>query len=164
MFWPLVNTIFPWLKYGLAVELPRWSVAGHAVPGFMTICEDPAPTVLASAKAAKVRTPNGMVRFDQLPKRFQIVNSRGTFDARLLIHSGEREMIDIGGGVQCTVRHLFRDDAGNIKEAQEIHPDKTSFTLHGRVYNLHVESNDPDDHWFECGDGITAHNYFPIKP
>ncbi len=114
--------------------------------------------------ATKVRTPNGMVRFDQLPKRFQIVNSRGTFDARLLIHSGEWEMIDIGGGVQCTVRHLFRDDAGNIKEAQEIHPDKTSFTLHGRVYNLHVESDDPDDHWFECGDGITAHNYFPIKP
>ncbi len=114
---------------------------------------------------SQVETAEGLVEFRNLPDRFEICNRTGRHWATLLRHAGDWAMVDLGNGTHVTTSHLVRAaGAGKMIPASEAFPDKPRFNFHGIVYNMEVESANPDDHEYRVGSGLEAHNYVPVKP
>lgn len=112
----------------------------------------------------KIQTPQGFVRFDELPEKFEIVNDVGTFPATLIVHEDYTDdmlMLETGGLV--TKRHgIFKN--GDWLPAEEVWPLLPRILdWKGKVYNLHVESDDEDDHYYVLENGAFAHNIRPDK-
>lgn len=106
----------------------------------------------------KVKTANAMyVSFNRLPKVVWIQNETGLHLADVLTHEGDWEMIDMGGGQLVTPDHLLR--AGDWVPASVRYAGILKRTKHvGKVYNLHIRSDKPEDQHFILSNGVIAHN------
>lgn len=107
----------------------------------------------------ETETPDGWVRFDELPRDCKILNEYGDFDAELLVHEGyDGPMIDFtGSGDLVTPDHLMRYERG-WQAARWHYPAAPRLHHAGTVYNLRVKSSIPGEQCFRLRNGDVAHN------
>lgn len=107
-----------------------------------------------------IKTPEGFVKFGDLPTLipFTIVNRTGTHLADLVIHDFEGPMIEIGPSKLVTLEHAMADGDGWIS-AEKKYKDNPRVWFKGRVYNLHVRSDEEEDKTYILFNGDTAHNF-----
>ena len=107
-----------------------------------------------------IKTPKEFFPIGLLPqdKPFEIVNETGTHLADLIVHEDwDGLMIDFGNGQMVTLDHLIKDGDKWI-EAGDKYPDLPRVPFHGTVYNLHIHSDNPEDHHYVLASGDIAHN------
>lgn len=99
-----------------------------------------------------VRTPEGLRSFAELAEQneIRITNRTGTHRAELLVHEFDGVMIDMGVGTGrlVTLEHLFEREFGRWHTAAEQFPTLPRIRFKGRVYNLHILSDDPADYHY----------------
>ncbi len=103
-----------------------------------------------------VLTDDGYIRFDQLPMEFNVINHTGTHKAVLVVHDYNIEPLRRMGDGFVTEGHNFKVGDKWVWARDLFHE---PYMLEPRtVYNLHVISNDPDDHHYILKNGFTVHN------
>ena len=111
----------------------------------------------------RLRLPDGVLSFDELRDRYGAApfRIRADFLAQLIIHEDCNElMIDMGGGELVTPAHLMK--TGDCwTPASEHFRSAPRREYHGTLFNLHVLSDNPLDHYYELANGETAHNAKP---
>jgi hypothetical protein len=103
-------------------------------------------------------TANGAIPFDSVPHIVRIRNLTGTHLAELLVHEAHpRVMIEFAPGELVTLDHLFKQGRRWVR-ADEFFADAPRVTYEGKVYNLRVLTDRPEDrhYWLEAG--YVAHN------
>jgi len=108
----------------------------------------------------KIKTPDGLKRFDSLPGEFHIENLTGVHRAKLLVHYHFTDhMVEFHDGELVTFAHRFKRDSDWIP-ANNIFPSrcKRHYDWTGTVFNLHVDSEDEEDHHYILENGLVAHN------
>jgi hypothetical protein len=97
-------------------------------------------------------------RFDELPSFVYIENETGIHLAELLIHDHDGPMIDFtGNGELVTPEHLIKDGM-KWTPAALFYKDCKIVRFTGKVYNLHVLSENPEDRHYGLCNGDIAHN------
>lgn len=105
----------------------------------------------------RVKTPNGFVRFDDLPPGCEIVNETGTHRALLIRHDDSEEpMREMPGGGLVTERHMMKRKSEWVR-AGDVFPEKAPIAKRS-VYNLHVITTRAEDRHFVLENGFVAHN------
>jgi hypothetical protein len=107
----------------------------------------------------RVLTAEGFRRFDELPERCTIVNHTGTHSATLLVHPDSTEEMRRMGPHLVTSEHRIQVGMEWRRARELFHEIAPSQPR--TVYNLHVESSNPDDMHYLLENGLTAHN---VKP
>ncbi|MGH9873395.1 MAG: hypothetical protein ACRD9S_13160 [Pyrinomonadaceae bacterium] len=111
----------------------------------------------------RLRVAGGVLCFDDIRLLYGTTPFliRGELTAQLVIHEDCNErMIDMGAGELVTPAHLMKDGA-DWRRALEHFPDAPRCRHTGALYNLHILSDSPLDHWYELANGETAHNNKP---
>lgn len=109
----------------------------------------------------RVKTSAGIKRFDGLPVEFEITNLTGNHRAQLVIHPDYTDtMIDMGDGELVTAGHAFKHGEVWVA-ANEFFSDRYRRISEwkGNVYNMHVLSDNPEDHHYILENGHIAHNF-----
>jgi hypothetical protein len=105
----------------------------------------------------RVRTAKGFSSFAELPSVVLIRNQTGLHIADLIVHEEDtRDMLDMGDGELVTPNHVMKCGPG-WAPASELFSSKQTHA--GRVYNLHIRSDNPDDQHYVLGNGFVAHNF-----
>jgi len=104
----------------------------------------------------RIQTTEGWKRFDELPAVVEILNVTGTHTADLIVHDDVVcKMFDMGGFEFVTGNHLMKQ--GDLwVPASELFTDAREYA--GKLYNLHVRSDNPEDQHYILENGHTAHN------
>ena len=107
----------------------------------------------------RIRTSEGLQRFDELPEYFDIVNRTGKHAARLLVHRDSLTPMRQMGKHLVTEDHLIGVADGWVK-AKLLFAERA--TVKPRtVYNVHVFSEREADHHYILESGLAAHNAKP---
>lgn len=107
----------------------------------------------------RICVPGGFARFDELHGEFEIANRKGTRRATLVVHEDYTDtMLDMGNGELVTEGHGLLLD-GEYQAASICLPEAPRIEKWtGTVFNLHVLSDDPEDHHYILENGWIAHN------
>lgn len=110
----------------------------------------------------EIKTPGGFKPFASLPhdSPFEIVNETGTHRATLVVHDGYVGfMLPLGRDRRrlVTPDHLMKN-GNDWVSAEQKYSKGVRLLFKGTVYNLHVLSDDPDDHHYILFNGDVAHN------
>lgn len=107
----------------------------------------------------RIKTPDGFVRFDELPNEFEVENQTGVHKATLCVHAQYLDnMVDMGNGELVTFGHHFKYKRVWAPAWQVLHRLPQIYEWRGTVYNLHVESEKEEDHHYILENGMIAHN------
>lgn len=104
----------------------------------------------------RVKTSKGFLKFEDMPSVVEVLNETGFHFADLQVHEGKYRMVHIGDGRMVTTDHLIKHEGSWLPAGDVFQGKRVQFT--GRVYNLHVRSDNPDDQHYVLDDGIVAHN------
>jgi len=108
----------------------------------------------------KIKIPGGYKRFDELPDICEIYNLTGVHKALLVVHEDYTDdMIDMHDEELVTFSHRFKRDEDWIP-ADDLLPTRCARIREwkGTVYNLHILSDNPEDHHYILESGLVAHN------
>lgn len=105
-----------------------------------------------------VLTPKGIVPFRNLGTIFEIKNETGIHRAKLVTHHGWFDMLDMGGDNLVTLKHRLKV-SGEWMPAEDYFGGSPAIGVFGTVYNLHVVSDNPEDHHYILENGMAAHNF-----
>jgi fibronectin type 3 domain-containing protein len=106
----------------------------------------------------KVRTPYGLMRFDEMEAHLEIENLTGTHPADLVIHEDySGDMIDMNGGL-VTPGHRLKLGEKWVRAEELLATSMKIAGWTGTVYNLHILSDNPEDHHYILENGLVAHN------
>lgn len=109
----------------------------------------------------RIRVPGGLKRFDDLPVdgEFEIENQNGIRRAILVIHENYTDtMLDMGNGELVTEGHELLLD-GEYQSASICLPKAPRIEKWtGTVFDLHVLSDNQEDHHYILENGLIAHN------
>lgn len=78
--------------------------------------------------------------------------------AQVLVHDHDGPMRDMGGGELVTLDHPFEHN-GQLVPASSLFPNEVSFT--GKVYNLHILTDQESERLYDLENGYRAHNKIP---
>jgi hypothetical protein len=111
----------------------------------------------------EIKTPDGYVPIGDLPEDepFFIENKTGVHYAVLIVHEGERATIDIGND-PSEKRYVTLDhpmiDGGVLIPASSYYEGCPVIQYEGKVYNLHVITDDEASRHYILWNGDIAHN------
>ena len=104
----------------------------------------------------RILTPAGYMRFDELPDEFEVINHTGVHRAKLLVHENHLEPMRKMGEHLVTEAHPIKVGNRWVPASDVFH--ELAPAIPRTVYNMHVESINPEDHHYLLENGITAHN------
>ena len=141
---------------GLSVTYYSTTVYQESV----TIIIPPTPGGCFTALVS-IETPSGLVEFGDLPEGmpFEIVNETGTHLAELVVHENYFGwMIQIGEGERFVTEDHAMKVGTEWLRADQKYAELPRYWFEGKVYNLHILSDDPTDSHYILFNGDVAHN------
>jgi hypothetical protein len=117
---------------------------------------DPRPACFSGN--TKVKTPQGDMRFDEMPMVVEVMTEFGPRMADLLVHDFDGEMLDMVDAELVTLDHPIKRATKYVDANDAFSPEHPRVPFKGKVYNLSIRTANEEERHYILANGNVAHN------